>query len=347
MPAPQALMRARRPPALESEVAKTVGVYSGVVLDTVGFFANIIHPLNELEPFSFHMLDIQHRVDFQNEPFDVAPEARKHIGRSPDDVELAANNGTDDNGPQAPRPGIRRRPTYKEKVSMFISNGPRNAGRSHVSAPSLFAPLHVVGVASFLLTIALMVAAIIWEDGTALMGILLISFSASIIGYASWWQPILMRRSFSAPPPGDIVIRTREGAFLLIKCTETVARELYSGIDECHYRVGPMAYRGYMILGAIFIMPVSDSQSVYSPFGAHMPSPSCFIAWKESSDSDNRTGCRTVWQLHFFHADHGWRVVYGSQHRLLVHRHPSETLLVGFKQIYCYGHHCPGRPECQ
>lgn len=32
---------------------------------------------------------------------------------------------------------------------------------------------------------------------------------------------------------GDMLIRTREGAFILIKCAENVARELYSSTDEC------------------------------------------------------------------------------------------------------------------
>lgn len=50
------------------------------------------------------------------------------------------------------------------------------------------------------------------------------------------------------------MIRTREGAFLLVKCTEEVARELYSGTEECHYHVGGRTYRLLMAFGTTLLM---------------------------------------------------------------------------------------------
>ncbi|KAH8755111.1 hypothetical protein F5883DRAFT_607715 [Diaporthe sp. PMI_573] len=151
MPAPQTLMRPWRPVSLPSERATVTAVYSLARFESLGFFANIIHPLDSLRP------------------------------------------------PPPP--------------------------------PTVF---------SFLLTIALIVAGAHWKDGTAMLAIILVSFATSTIGYG---------------PPGDLVIRTREGAFLLIKCSEKVARELYTGAEECAYVVSGHRYRILMVLGAILMMP--------------------------------------------------------------------------------------------
>jgi hypothetical protein len=55
-------------------------------------------------------------------------------------------------------------------------------------------------------------------------------------------------------PAGDVIIRTREGAFILIKCTEDVARELYAGTEECSYRVSNQWYRLLMGVGTVLLM---------------------------------------------------------------------------------------------
>ena len=60
------------------------------------------------------------------------------------------------------------------------------------------------------------------------------------------------RRTHNEVPPGDVVIRTREGAFILIRCTEEVARELYSGTEECAYVT--QYHRVFMGLGMVLLM---------------------------------------------------------------------------------------------
>jgi hypothetical protein len=64
IPAPQALLRPVRPQRLPEVTAKMAGVYGGVVLDTVGFFANIMHPLEAVRPFGFRVLEIRHKHEF-------------------------------------------------------------------------------------------------------------------------------------------------------------------------------------------------------------------------------------------------------------------------------------------
>ena len=60
IPAPQALLKPSRPSRMPETLAKMTGVYSGTTLDSVGFFATIITPLDSLHPFSFRVLDIKH-----------------------------------------------------------------------------------------------------------------------------------------------------------------------------------------------------------------------------------------------------------------------------------------------
>ena len=61
-------------------------------------------------------------------------------------------------------------------------------------------------------------------------------------------------------PPGDVFIRTRQGAFLLVECSAEVARELYSGVDESKYVVTGVRYRIFMTLGAVLMMPSAMSR---------------------------------------------------------------------------------------
>ncbi|ETR98104.1 hypothetical protein M419DRAFT_103842 [Trichoderma reesei RUT C-30] len=202
LPAPQALLKPSRPTRLPETHAKMAGVYSGTILDSVGFFANIITPLDALPPYSFLVLDIQH---------------------APSDL---LSTGT-----------------------MAVTGG------RPIVPPKLLSPLHLLSAFSFLLSAGILVAAVIWKDGVAIIAITLISLASTVVGYASSWRPILMqRRHTNDVPSGDVMIRTREGAFVLVRCSEDVARELYSGTEECEYYVGEKAYRVCMALGTILLM---------------------------------------------------------------------------------------------
>lgn len=50
------------------------------------------------------------------------------------------------------------------------------------------------------------------------------------------------------------MIRTREGAFLLVICDENVARELYFGTEECKYKVETQKYRILVGFGTFLLM---------------------------------------------------------------------------------------------
>ncbi|KAK1766983.1 hypothetical protein QBC33DRAFT_72511 [Phialemonium atrogriseum] len=309
IPAPQAMLKPSRPGRMPDVTAKLAGVYSGVVLDTVGFFANIIQPIDQLPPYSFRMLEIRHKdpneaagiladptpasargpvSSFRNlfrrtaNEIHHSPAQRHGGGRIPGPPPLmgqestamnekgALRSGTLATGasvgiqldperggePAPPQPGIVRRRTVHEKMTDYLANPTlaNNAARPAVPA-TLYSPVHVLSLLSFLLTVGLIVCAAVVHDGTAIVAIALVSLAGSVVGYASWWRPILMRRSHTNKvPKGDVVIRTREGAFVLVRCTEEVARELYLGTEECEYYVKEPRYKALMGLGTVLLM---------------------------------------------------------------------------------------------
>ncbi|KAK8044585.1 hypothetical protein PG993_004609 [Apiospora rasikravindrae] len=289
IPAPQAFLKPTRPTRMPETRAKMTGVYSGTTLESVGFFANILHPLDEFQPFAFKKLRIQHADRNIVGGLEIPKPAANQKGlfsrifskggrinasisdRSEqlprtrglhNDVEsgtrgrtsgLQTNTGAD---ADAPPQSIARRPTMRERVQDYMADpGTINNEKRPAVPPALWSPVHILSAFSFLLSVAIIVVAAIQEDGTAIFAVVFISIVSSIVGVASWWKPVLMSRSHTNKvPKGDVVIRTREGAFILIECTEEVARELYAGTEDCNYRVGAKAYQVLMGIGTFLLM---------------------------------------------------------------------------------------------
>ncbi|PKS11465.1 hypothetical protein jhhlp_003229 [Lomentospora prolificans] len=287
--APQAFLNASRPKRLPETKAIVTGVYSGVTLDSISFFANILIPL-DLPPYAFKVIEIKHvhpsRQNSSNSKSSSGPsdgpmsflqsifkrntlkaEAAEDVERSGNNppksaaaAESASVHSDDDDDPA--RGGMRRRNTLKEimvekgkKAANVIVAGGQNK-RPAVPA-QLFSPLHTLTLLSFLVSLSIVAGAIYWRDGTAILAISLISLASSIVGYASWWQPQLMSTQGAENrklPDGDILIRTREGAFIYVKCDESVARELFSGTEECKYHVGSRSHDALMAAGTIILM---------------------------------------------------------------------------------------------
>ncbi|KAL4896901.1 hypothetical protein BDV59DRAFT_169324 [Aspergillus ambiguus] len=96
--------------------------------------------------------------------------------------------------------------------------------------------LNFVTVISILMTIGLFIWAGVIHDGVALIGLVSMSLSTSAACLSSQWRPKLpKRRPGGAVPLGDVVIKTRGGAFVVVHCKEEITRELYLGMDVCEY----------------------------------------------------------------------------------------------------------------
>lgn len=292
IPAPQVFLKPNRPGRMPETAANVTGVHSGITVDSMGYFANIITPLDEEPVLGFKVIDIVHahsvvapgvqavgdggfaeqekgvvgrvfgrvfggRKGKEKEDDDDDVGAGEHrrprVGSLVPDEEAGVSTAVHNSSNGRPKPTPRR---MQSRAQDFITS-PADASKGERPAvpPALYSPVHILSVAGFLVSIAIVIAAVFWEDGNAIISIGLISLVSTIVGAASFWRPILMKRSQRLDvPPGDVIIRTREGAFVLIRCTEDVARELYSGTEECEYYVNERVYRALMAIGTVLLM---------------------------------------------------------------------------------------------
>lgn len=89
----------------------------------------------------------------------------------------------------------------------------------------------------------------------ALLATILLSLVATLIGIGSRWSLKLKKRTADRTVPlSDVVINYPNGAFLIIKCDEDIARELYFAPEECEYHVATTTYRVLSLIATIMLM---------------------------------------------------------------------------------------------
>ncbi|KAI9674621.1 MAG: hypothetical protein M1829_003703 [Trizodia sp. TS-e1964] len=121
--------------------------------------------------------------------------------------------------------------------------------------PAAFGPLTFAALLGCAMSIALVVLSIHYEDGTALSATLILSCLSSVIGYGSKWQLKLQTRcSPRDAPPGDVVIQYPQGSFLIVRCSEAAARELYFAPETCIYNVPTRIYRAVALIATLMLM---------------------------------------------------------------------------------------------
>ena len=105
------------------------------------------------------------------------------------------------------------------------------------------------------MSIALVVLSVVEHDGMSLLATLLLSLLSTIIGIGSKWSlKLSKRKGVRLVPPGDVVIIYPHGAFLVVKCDEYIARELYWAPEECKYNVEILTYRVISLTGTLMLM---------------------------------------------------------------------------------------------
>lgn len=104
-----------------------------------------------------------------------------------------------------------------------------------------------------MITVGVLIAAILIHNGVAVLAIITMSLATAFVGIASHWRPQLSARtSETRVHEGNMVIRTREGSFIIVRCSEEIARELYTGAEECNYLVNEQWFR--ILTGASTIL---------------------------------------------------------------------------------------------
>lgn len=118
-----------------------------------------------------------------------------------------------------------------------------------------FSSLNLVTFLSILMTIALFVWAGVQHDAVAFLGLGTMSLSTSMACMSAQWRPILsVRTAKGQVADGDVVIKTRPGAFLVVECTEEVSRELYTGTEMCDYVYNGRLHQCLLGASTIFLM---------------------------------------------------------------------------------------------
>lgn len=119
------------------------------------------------------------------------------------------------------------------------------------------APLTFVIFVGFTLSAFLLALSIWQKDGMSIVATCLLSLLSSLIGLGNKWKLQLPKRNHKtgSVPRGDVVIRYPRGSFLVVRCDENVARELYFAPAEIDYLLKHApAYRILSLVGTMMLM---------------------------------------------------------------------------------------------
>ncbi|KAI2929375.1 hypothetical protein CBS63078_1821 [Aspergillus niger] len=224
LPAPESLLDTDRPNRLPSVKEVTIiGVYSGTHFSELNFFANVIHKLEELEEYEFQ----SYRITYQQPEKDTIESASEE-----DDVE---RGGKPNDAEQEEHP---------------------DEGTREVIVPlKSLSALNLVTLISILMTIGLFIWAGMIHDGVALVALAAMSLSTSAACLSAQWYPRLSTRTTKTKViKGDIVMKTRNGAFIVVECSEEITRELYGGAESCRYVFKTRGHQALLACSTVLLM---------------------------------------------------------------------------------------------
>ena len=160
--------------------------------------------------------------------------------------------------------GIEQLPKYSVRSITIQHVQKLDPGRSNqVTTIPLrrLGPVIILSLLGALASLGILILAIIRADGMAVVAILMISATSSLVGLGSKWTLALPHRPANQNiPKANIMVCGRQGAFLYISCTEEIARELYFGQEECKYMVGTGGFHvlagvsTFMLMAAVIAM---------------------------------------------------------------------------------------------
>ena len=130
-----------------------------------------------------------------------------------------------------------------------------DSSQEPIIPPHTLSPVNILTVISSGLTIGAIFWAMAIHDGAAVFALSAMSVASTLIGIASYWKPRLSSRPGKVPvPPGDVVIRTESGAFLIVRCSEEIARELYTGAENGDYLVNDQWAKGLLGCSTLLVI---------------------------------------------------------------------------------------------
>lgn len=228
IPAPQALLKTERPARLPAAKDTIItGVHSGTQLEELNYFANVIHDVKSLKRYEFRRYTIKYK-----------------------DTDVESNTPTNTTNTTA------NNNNKKNSSVGFYGKGPTGTQGTevHLKVPTNV-PLACASAISVLMTIGLFIWAACIHDAVAMVAIATMSVSTSLACWSGRWHPVLTTRGEnSRVPDGDLVLRTRDGAFVVVHCDEKITRELYTCTDCCWYNVDGRLLHSCLGLSTVLLM---------------------------------------------------------------------------------------------
>lgn len=134
-----------------------------------------------------------------------------------------------------------------------VAHNPDNRS-AYVYAAKL-SPVTILAVLGAICTLGLLGFAVSQSDPMAILALGLLAITSTLTGYGCHWKMGLQVRTENRKvPPGDVIIKTGRGGFVLVRCTEEVARELYFGQEKCEYYWNERGFRVCAGLGTFTLM---------------------------------------------------------------------------------------------
>lgn len=231
IPAPQALLKSSRPKRLPPTPGVTViGAFSGSTVDELNFAANLIHDVSGAKKHSFQEFTIKYRYD--------------ESGRT--QTQLAQLKDPEKGGRSLSQNG---------RITKWLSRRGLHETKDRLEARD-FSPLNLITVASCLISIGLFVWSLLLKDGVAALAVTTLSLASSATGFALKWKPKLAKRTSTNPdvPKGDVILKLRDAAFVVVHCDENITREIYIGSDSVEYYFSSNVSKAVTGLGTLFLM---------------------------------------------------------------------------------------------
>ncbi|KIW03836.1 uncharacterized protein PV09_05135 [Verruconis gallopava] len=121
-----------------------------------------------------------------------------------------------------------------------------------------FGPTWWVAVLGCVLSVVILAISVWQQDGMAILADICLSFLSTLVGVVNKWNLNLPKRAGDKnhyTPPGDVILRYPKGSFVVIRCSEDVARELFFAPEGIEYDIEtPWKYRMIALVGSILLM---------------------------------------------------------------------------------------------
>ncbi|KXL41745.1 MAG: hypothetical protein FE78DRAFT_73930 [Acidomyces sp. 'richmondensis'] len=217
IPAPQALLWPSRPEKLPGVKAVVSGVHSGNLKDNVYHIASVLLG-EDLKPnYSVRCVQI----------WKSAPNPSRYGG-----------------------------------ITKGKSEGESRLKKAETSSPQMvsppvtaknFSPLGFVALLGFSLFVVIFVISYVYGDGMSILATILLSVLSTLVGVGN--KSTLRLAEAQIQSGENVVIRYPSGSFLIVKCDEQIARELFFAPEEIVYKVKSRGiHRLISLIGTLLLM---------------------------------------------------------------------------------------------